>query len=335
MPTANRNSIFISGTGIHLPQQTVASSALEEKLGLPSGWAVSRSGVRERRIAAPEEATSDLAIEAAKEAINTAGLEPGDIGLLILATSTPDHPIPPTAPLVAHMVGCKRAAAFDLAAACSGFIYGLSTAEQYLLSGTYRHVLVVGANVMSRRLDWDDPQTCILFGDGAGATVLSTNPDRNLAGPRLLSTSMTSDGEGYTLLMAPAGGSRQPLTEELIACKSDKIKMKGPLLFRRAVRLMAKSLMEILERNGLGVSDLDWILPHQANHRIVSALGEELSVPADRFILNLERYGNTSAASIPIALHEFLSSSPIKPGQRMALVSFGSGLTAAAALLQW
>lgn len=327
-------SVAVTCTGVGIPADELSSERLEERLGLPRGWIQTRTGIASRRIADAEEATSDLAMKAAMDALASGGLTPGQIGLVLLATSTPDHPVPPTAPLVAHRMGCRHAAAFDLAAACSGFIYALATAAQYIQTGACRHALVIGANVMSRRLDWDNPETCALFGDGAGAVVLSAAAADSIK-PRLQAAVMHSDGSGYGLLQVPGGGSRLPLDARLLTQKADRIKMKGPLLFRRAVRLMATALEELFARTGLEPKDCDWLLPHQANMRIIEAIARHFAFPLEKVITNIHRYGNTSSASIPIALHEAARSGLILPGQRLALVAFGSGLVSGAALLEW
>lgn len=343
---------LIAATGMYVPERILASAELEADLGLPPGWIVKRCGVAERRLAAPEEATSDLAAAAARQALTAASLPPDDLDALILCTSTPDHPLPPTAPLVLARLGCRRAFGFDLAAACSGFIYGLSVAEQYVRTGRYRHVLVVGANVMSRRVDWRDRDTCILFGDGAGAVLVQAgNGGRSgersgsgqargsaqpgSAGRGIIHTRLKTDGSAYELLMVPGGGSREPLSPEGLQFGRDRMRMKGSLLYRHAVRAMAGALEEALAASGLDMAGIDRLIPHQANRRLIDALIETLDLPPGRAVVNIDRYGNTSAASIPMALHEAAAAGLIRRGDLVALVAFGGGLTSGAALLRW
>jgi 3-oxoacyl-[acyl-carrier-protein] synthase-3 len=253
--------------------------------------------------------------------------------MVLLATSTPDHPLPPTAPSVAWRLGCRPGVpALDLAAACSGFVYALSVGEKFVRSGEARHLLLIGANVMSRRVDWEDPDTASLFADGAGAVVLSPSLD-----PRrgVLSTVLASWGEGASLLWVPSGGSRTPLTAEGLERKEDRIRMAGPALARRAVRMMEEVLGELLRREGMRLEEVDWLLPHQANRRILDSLARRLGFPRERMIVNVGEVGNTSAASIPIALDQARSAGRIREGEVMALLAFGGGLTAGAALLRW
>lgn len=337
----------VAATGMYVPRRVLASAELEQRLALDAGWIVARCGVAERRLAAPEEATSDLAAAAARSALEAAGMAADDLDLLVLCTSTPDHPMPPTAPLVLARLGARRAAGFDLAAACSGFLYGLTVADALIRAGRAGRVLVVGANVMSRRVDWDDRETAVLFGDGAGALLLvpaepapatSAAPGTAAApsGPRgLLATRLYADGSAAGLFLVPGGGSREPLTPEGLAARRDRMVMKGAPLARRAVRTMARLLREALAEQGLAAADLDWLVPHQANLRLIQALARELSFPMERVVVNVDRYGNTSAATIPIALHEAAADGRLRPGHLVGLVAFGGGLTAAAALLRW
>ncbi len=350
-------------TGACLPGAVLTSFDLEARLGLPSGWIERRTGVRRRHLAAPGEATSDLAAAAARQALAAAALPPEELDLLILCTSTPDHPMPPSAPLVLARLGARRAAGFDLAAACSGFIYGLFVADAVLRAGRGRHVLLVGANVMSRRVNWDDPDTAALFGDGAGALLLSAAPGPPPAGdgacryhargtppppgedapgredgaaPRgLLSVRLAAEGEAADLFLVPAGGSREPLTPEGLAARRDRMVMRGGPLARRAVRAMAELLLLALADAGLAAGDLDWLVPHQANLRLIETVARQLGFPLEKVMVNVDRCGNTSAASIPIALHEAASNGRLRPGELVGLVAFGGGLTAAAAVLRW
>jgi len=324
---------WLSGTGSYLPPSVVFSEELERNLGLPPGWIAERTGISSRHLASSEEATSDLAFEAGRRALENAGLSPREVDMVLLATSTPDHPLPPTAPYLAWRLGCRPGVpALDLAAACSGFVYALSVGEKFVRSGEARHLLLIGANVMSRRVDWSDPDTASLFADGAGAVVLSPSPD-----PRrgVLSSLLASWGEGASLLWVPSGGSRTPLTAEGLKRKEDRIRMTGPALARRAVRMMEEVLGELLRREGMKLRDVDWLLPHQANGRILESLARRLGFPRERMIVNVGEVGNTSAASIPIALDQARSAGRIREGEVMALLAFGGGLTAGAALLRW
>ncbi len=349
----------VASTGMYVPARVLTSAELEERLGVSPGWIAARCGVRERRLASPAEATSDLAAAAARAALEGAGMAAEDLDLLIVCTSTPDYPMPPTAPLVLARLGARRAGGFDLAAACSGFVYGLGVADALVRAGRARSVLLVGANVMSRRVNWQDRDTAILFGDGAGALLLlaDATPERPAPSPwgaarpappappppgpvpaearGLLTVRLLADGTAAELFLVPAGGSREPLTPVALAAGRDRMNMRGGPLARRAVRTMARLLLEALADRGLGPDDLDWLVPHQANLRIIHALARELGFPMEKVVVNVDRYGNTSAASIPIALHEAASDGRLRRGQLVGLVAFGGGLTAAAALLRW
>lgn len=329
----------VAATGMHVPARVLSSSQLDEGLGLPRGWIERRTGIRERRIAAPDEATSDLAVAAARAALDRAGWSASELDLCILCTSTPDHPMPPSAPLVLHRLGARRAAGFDLAAACSGFIYGLYVADSAIRSGSARRILLIGANVMSRRVNWNDPDTAAIFGDGAGAVLLEAAPDtakEQFSPPRgVIATRLRADGSAAGIFLVPAGGSREPLTPEGLATGRDRMSMQGGPLARRAIKAMAELLREALAASGLEAADVDWLVPHQANLRIIESLAHRLGFPMARVVVNVDRYGNTSAASIPIALHEAGAAGRLQPGQTVALVAFGGGLTTAAALLRW
>jgi len=332
----------VASTGMYVPARVLTSAELEERLGVPPGWIAARCGVRERRLAAPAEATSDLAAAAARAALEGAGISAEGLDLLIVCTSTPDYPMPPTAPLVLARLGARQAGGFDLAAACSGFVYGLGVADALIRAGRARTVLLVGANVMSRRVNWQDRDTAILFGDGAGALLLAADaaPGGQPAplpteARGLLTVRLLADGTAADLFLVPAGGSREPLTPASLAAGRDRMSMRGGPLVRRAVRTMARLLWEALAERGLEPGDLDWLVPHQANLRIIHALARELGFPMEKVVVNVDRYGNTSAASIPIALHEAASDGRLRRGQLVGLVAFGGGLTAAAGLLRW
>ena len=293
-------------------------------------WIRERTGIRERHIAASGEACSDLAVQAGRRALAAAGLAAADLDLILVATCTGDYPLPATACLVQHQLGATKAAACDLSAACCGFVYALSVADAYVRTGM-RHVLVIGSEVMSAITDWSDRNTCILFGDGAGAAVVSASDGER----GILSTHLRSDGSLCELITVPAGGSRTPLSEQVVAERTHFIKMKGNETFKVAVRTLEEIARETLSANHLQVEDLDLYVPHQANMRILKAVMERLGLPLEKVMLNLEHYGNTSAASIPIALDEAVRAGRIRDGSLVMLGAFGAGLTWASALIRW
>ncbi len=320
----------ITGTGSCAPAKILTNADLEKMVATSDEWITERTGIRERRIAATGEACSDLAVKAGERALEAAGVRPDDLDLILLATCTGDYPLPATACLVQHQLGATRAAACDLSAACCGFVYALSVADAYVRTGM-RHVLVIGAEVMSAITDWTDRNTCILFGDGAGAAVVSASEgDRGI-----LSTHLRSDGSLWELIAVPGGGSRLPPSEKVVAERLNCIKMKGNETFKVAVRMLEEIARETLAANGVGVEDLDLYVPHQANVRILKAVADRLGLPVEKVMLNLERYGNTSAASIPIALDEAVRQGRISDGSLVMLGAFGAGLTWASALIRW
>jgi 3-oxoacyl-[acyl-carrier-protein] synthase-3 len=293
-------------------------------------WIRERTGIRERHIAATGEACSDLAVQAGKRALTAAGVTATDLDMILVATCTGDYPLPATACLVQHQLGATKAAACDLSAACCGFVYALSVADAYVKNGM-RHVLVIGSEVMSAITDWTDRNTCVLFGDGAGAVVVSANDGER----GIISTHLRSDGTLCELIMVPGGGSRTPPSEKVIAERLQYIKMKGNETFKVAVRTLEEIARATLSANGLRVEDLDLYVPHQANVRILKAVIERLGLPIEKVLLNLDRYGNTSAASIPIALDEAVREGRVKDGSLVMLGAFGAGLTWASALIRW
>ncbi len=326
-------STVILGTGSYAPAGLLTNAELSKRVDTSDEWIVTRTGIRERRIAGPEEATSDMAAKAALAALADAKLTPADIDLLIVATITPDLPMPATACIVQAKLGLPTTAAcFDLNAACSGFIYGLDTASAMIASGRYRHALVIGAEKLSAIVDWKDRTTCVLFGDGAGAVVVggSSRPGLGLVGTRL-----GAIGESVDLLCIPGGGSSAPATPASIAAGDHTIKMKGKEVFKLAVRAMEEAARDILEQHGLHADQIACVIPHQANLRIIEAIAQYLELPLERFFINVDRYGNTSAASIPIALDEARRAGRIKPGDLTLLVAFGAGLTYGSALIRW
>jgi len=320
----------IAGTGSYAPANVVTNADLERMVATSDEWIRERTGIRERRIAATGEACSDLAVQAGKRALTAAGLAATDLDMILVATCTGDYPLPATACLVQHQLGATKAAACDLSAACCGFVYALSVADAYVKSGM-RHVLVIGSEVMSAITDWTDRNTCVLFGDGAGAVIVSASDGEQ----GILSTHLRSDGTLCELIMVPGGGSRTPPSEKVIAERLQYIKMKGNETFKVAVRTLEEIARTTLAANGLRVEDLDLYVPHQANVRILKAVIERLGLPKEKVLLNLDRYGNTSAASIPIALDEAVREGRIKDGSLVMLGAFGAGLTWASAVIRW
>jgi 3-oxoacyl-[acyl-carrier-protein] synthase-3 len=324
-------SAIISGTGMSVPDRVMTNFDLEKIVDTSDEWIRTRTGISERRIAEDGEYLSKFATEAARRALEGAQVDPGDIELLVLATVTPDMLIPATACKIQHELGCHRAVAFDLAAGCSGFIYAQSIAKQYLLSGRSRHVLVVGAEVLSKYLDWEDRTTCVIFADGAGAAVMSEG-----AAPRgVLFSAMHSDGSMADFIHMPGGGAMHPPGQEMVDERLHYIRMRGNETFKIAVRSLEDVCREVLEGAGLTPSDVDWFVPHQANQRIISAVGSRLGIADERCFVNIERYGNTSSASIPIALDEAVRSGSIREGQIVLMAAFGAGLTWAASVVRW
>ena len=320
----------ITGTGSYVPAKFLSNADLERMVATSDQWITERTGIRARAVAGPGEACSDLAVKAARRALEAARIGAADLDMILLATCTGDYPLPATACLVQHQLGATKAAACDLSAACCGFVYALSMADAYVRTGM-RHVLVVGAEVMSAITDWTDRNTCVLFGDGAGAAVVSASEDAH----GILSTHLRSDGALWELIAVPGGGSRLPPCEKVIAEKLNCIKMKGNETFKVAVRTLEEIARETLAANHLTVEDLDLYVPHQANVRILKAVAERLRLPLEKVFLNLDRYGNTSAASIPIALDEAVREGRITDGSVVMLGAFGAGLTWASALIRW
>lgn len=321
----------ITGTGSYTPEGVLTNFDLEKMVDTSDEWITERTGIKERRIAKDTEAASDLALEASKKAMEGAGIKPGDIDMIIVATVTGDMPLPSTASILQGKLGAKNAAAFDLNAACSGFIYGLAVADSLIRIGSFKRVLLVGTEVLSRFTDWEDRTTCVLFGDGAGAVLLEpTTEDRGI-----MSFHLHSDGDLWDLLYLPAGGSRNPASKETVKSKSHYIKMKGNETFRVAVRTLEALVVDALKANKIKPSQLSMLIPHQANLRIIQATASRLDLPMDRVLVNIDRYGNTSSASIPIALDEAMRGGKIRDGDYVLLEAFGGGLTWASALIKW
>ena len=320
----------IAGIGSYVPARVLTNADLERMVATSDEWIRERTGIRERRIAATGEACSDLAVQAGKRALTAAGLAATDLDMILVATCTGDYPLPATACLVQHQLGATKAAACDLSAACCGFVYALSVADAYIKTGM-RHVLVIGSEVMSAITDWTDRNTCVLFGDGAGAAVVSASDGER----GILSTHLRSDGTLCELIMVPGGGSRTPPSEKVLAERLQYITMKGNETFKVAVRTLEEIARSTLSANHLRVEDIDLYVPHQANIRILKAVMERLGLPIEKVMLNVERYGNTSAASIPIALDEAVREGRIKDGSLVMLGAFGAGLTWASAVIRW
>ncbi len=321
----------IVATGSYVPEKVLTNFDLEKIVPTTDEWITERTGIKERRIAGENQATSDLAVEASKNALKYAGLKARELDLIIVATLTPDTLLPSTACIVQHRLDANKAAAFDINAACSGFIYGLSVANSFIRSGQFKKILLVGAETLSRFTDWEDRNTCVLFGDGAGAVILEAVPGEN----GILSTHLHADGSLGDLLRVPGGGSRNPASKESVGKKMHYIKMKGNETFKVAVKILENLVTETLNLNNLKPSQLSSMIPHQANLRIIQATAKRLGLSMDKVIINIDRYGNTSAASIPIALDEAVRSGRIKKDDYLLLEAFGGGLTWASALIRW
>jgi 3-oxoacyl-[acyl-carrier-protein] synthase-3 len=323
--------VTIGGLGVSLPEEIRTNDDLAGMVETSHEWILTRTGIAERRIASTAVATSDLAVAAAREALAHAGVGAEEVDLIIVATVTPDMPFPATGCLVQEALGARRAACFDLEAACSGFLYGVSVGAQFIRTGTYRRVLVIGAETLSRIVDWNDRATCVLFGDGAGAALLEPAPE----GEGLLGILLGADGAHAELITQPAGGSRRPASLETVLQGEHVIRMNGREVFRLAVPAMARASERVLAQAGLGLEDVDLFVPHQANARIIDAVGERLGIPRERVFLNIERYGNISSASIPVSLYDAETSGRLRPGDVVLTAAFGAGLTWAAAVWRW
>ena len=324
-------NVGILGTGSYVPEKVVTNFDLEKMVETSDEWIVSRTGIKERRVAAKEQASSDMAYEAAMQALAKAKVNPTELDLIVVATVTPDHSFPSTGSILQDRLGATKAAAFDLSAACSGFLYGLSVGTSFVKTGMYKYVLVIGVESLSKITDWTDRNTCVLFGDGAGAAVLGPVEE----GYGFLSFELGSDGSGGNLLKQQAGGSRLPASEESVDQKLHYITMAGSEVFKFAVKIMEQASMRVVEQAGLKKEDVDFLVPHQANMRIIDYAIRRLELQEDKVIINLDRYGNMSSASIPVALDEALSAGKIKHGDNVLLVGFGGGLTWGATLIKW
>jgi 3-oxoacyl-[acyl-carrier-protein] synthase-3 len=321
----------ITGTGSSLPDRILTNAELERMVDTSDEWITSRTGIRERRVAGDDEPMSLFATRAAEAALAAAETSAADLDLVLCATVTPDMPIPSTACIIQDRLGAKKAAAFDMAAGCSGFLYGLTVAERFLASPQYEAILLIGAEVLSKYVDWKDRTTCVLFGDGAGAVVLKAGK----APYGVLATTLRADGALADFIHVPAGGTREPASEKTIAERRHYIRMKGNETFKMAVRSMEEASRQVLDRAGLSTQDVALFIPHQANLRIIDAVGTRLGLRPDQVLINIERVGNTSAASIPVALDEAARAGRLKRGDVVLLTAFGTGLTWGAAVLRW
>ncbi len=321
----------IVSIGSYLPERVLSNYDLEAMVDTSDEWITERTGIKERRIADDNQATSDLAFEAATIALKRADLDAGNIDMIIVATITGDMPFPSTACFLQNRLGASHAVGFDINATCSGFLYALYIADGFIRSGMHRRILVVGAEVLSKVTDWKDRTTCVLFGDGAGAVIVeATSEDRGI-----LSMSINSDGSMWELINIPGGGSRNPSSLDTLKKEMHYIRMKGNETFKVAVRTLEDVALKTLADNGMDPSQLSLLIPHQANLRIIQATADRLGLPMEKVFVNLERYGNTSAASIPIALDEALTSGRVRDGDYILLEAFGGGLTWASALIKW
>ncbi|MGJ8650024.1 MAG: beta-ketoacyl-ACP synthase III [Opitutaceae bacterium] len=330
--SSQTSSVIVLGTGSYVPDRIVTNDDMAKIVDTSDEWIRTRTGISERRFAADDEATSDLACAAGARAIEAAGIDRSEIDLIIVATMTPDMPFPSTACLVQSKLDLPNVCAFDVQAACSGFVYTLGIANAMLLSGNFNKALVIGAEKTSPILDFEDRTTCVLFGDGAGAVVLSRSDVPNVG---ILGALGGSDGSDPSLLHQPAGGSAIPSSTDSLAARQHFLKMNGKEIFKQAVRVMGKASADILEQQGFESSDIDLVIPHQANMRIIDSLAKRMKIPMEKFHNNLDRYGNTSAASVGIALDEAYRAGRIKSGDLLLLVAFGAGLTWASALIKW
>ena len=321
----------ILGMGAYAPKRILTNADLERIVDTSDEWIVQRSGIRQRHVVDDNEATSDLAVRAAQQALDRAGVVPEDVELIVVGTTTPDMFFPSVGNIVQHRLGCRRAGSVDMLAACAGSVYSLATGAQFVQTGKYRRVLCVGAETLSRITDFTDRGTCVLLADAAGAAVLGASDD----GSGILDVDLYSDGQYWDLLYMPGGGSRHPATRETVDARMHYAKMKGAEVFKVAVRMFVDCASRILERNGLTVADLDLFVPHQANLRIIEAAAKRIDLPMERVFVNVDRYGNTGAASVYVALEEAVATGRIRRGDLVLLAAFGGGFSWGAVLLRW
>jgi 3-oxoacyl-[acyl-carrier-protein] synthase-3 len=320
----------ITGWGKYAPERVLTNQDLEKMVETSDEWILARTGIRERHIAGPDEAVSTMSLAAGRDALAVAGLDPQDLDLIIAATSSPDHLTPPVSCMIQGMLEASHAAAFDLSAGCTGFVYALAIAQQFIAAGIYDNVLVIGAEIISRFVDWEDRATCVLFGDGAGAVVLQASDTPT----GILSFALGSKGSEYDALIVPAGGSRHPPSQETLDTGMHHIKMDGRRVFKFAIKTPAEAALRVVESSGLSIDDIALLIPHQANLRIIQCLAKSLEMPMEKVYVNIDRYGNTSTASIPIALCEAMDEGRVKDGDNILLLGFGAGLTWAVAVVR-
>lgn len=320
----------IKGTGRYLPEKILTNADLEKIVETNHEWIVSRTGIEERHVAAPTQATSDLCTEAGRNALEAAGISAKELDLIVVATATPDMLFPSTACLVQKKLGANKIGAFDISAACCGFLYGLSLTKQFITSGEYRHILLIGAETLSKIVDWKDRNTCVLFGDGAGAVVLGPGDAQH----GILANHLWADGALAPLLDMPGGGSRHPTTHETVDQGLHFLKMEGSEVFKHAVRVMVEGLEVVMKKSGVRPEEVTLFIPHQANLRIIQAIADRLDFPEEKVFVNIQRYGNTSAASIGIGLDEAVRYGRVKPGDVVLMSAFGAGMTMASAVVR-
>ncbi|HUM35002.1 MAG TPA: beta-ketoacyl-ACP synthase III [Candidatus Saccharicenans sp.] len=323
--------IKIRSTGVYLPDKVLTNADLEKMVDTSDEWITTRTGIKERRIVSKEQVTSDLAVNAARMALERGGLKAEDVDLILVATNTPDTIFPATACWVQKKLGIKEIPAFDLEAGCTGLLYALIVAESLILSGTARRILLIGADILTKITNWEDRSTCVLFGDGAGAFILEESDDDS----GLISHFWGADGSLAELLILPGGGTLHPANEKTVERKLHYLTMKGNEVFKHAVKRMGESALEALKRAGLDKSQVDYLIPHQANLRIIDATGERLNLPKEKIVANIHKYGNMSVATIPVALHELAEEGKLQKGQIIVMVAFGAGFTWAAAVYRW
>lgn len=323
----------ISGTGSYLPEKVLTNSDLEKMVETSNEWIIERTGIKHRHLAAPDQATTDLALIASQRALESAGLSPQDLDLIIFCTSTSDHLVPSAACMLQSKLGARQVMSFDLSAACSGFIYGLTVADQFIRTGLHKHILVVGAEILHRWVNYKDRETCILFGDGAGAVIASRAENGQDSG--ILSSHMHADGSLSDLFIVPAGGSAIPVTPEVLDQGLNYIRMKGREIFKNAVRTMTQCCQEALESSGIPIEQVDWLVPHQANLRILDAVAHYFGFPNEKIVVNLPETGNTSAATVPIAFDHAVRDGRIQRGNNVLMTAFGAGLTSGSIMLRY
>lgn len=322
----------IAGTGSYLPEKLLTNADIEKLVDTNDAWIRERTGIQHRHIAAEGENTSDLALKASRRALEAAGLTAQDLDLIIVCTVSPDQVMPSCACVLQNKLGARNVMAFDLSAACSGFVYGLSVADQFIRTGLYKHVLVVGAEVLHRYVNYKDRETCILFGDGAGAVIASRTEKEDEG---IMSVHLRSDGSLGDLFVLPAGGSAMPFTQDVLDRGDQYVRMKGREIFKHAVRTMSQVCQDALDANQMPIEKIDWVIPHQANLRIIDAVGSHFGIPPEKVVINVQTMGNTSAATVPVAFDQAVRDGRIKRGQNVLLTAFGAGLTSGSVLMKF